>query len=363
MDLSRLRPIFEERGPFLTVHAEVGRASENPAEQLAARWTRVRHELERTGLDDSAMEQVGDRLQQVTHEPGEVRRTLVVAGGRVVLDEVQPGHNPAPEVLDEGALPDLGAWLTAEEQVLPFVLAKVDREGADLEVHRAVAGAATDEESVTGQTFNITKVAVGDWAQHKYQQYAENAWERNAREVAEAVVSVARKHATSAVFVAGEVRARSEVMKALEETGAEIGPYLELESGGRAAGSSETSMWAAVRERLRTLQGSRDADVVARLEEARGRGEGAATGLDEVLPALAKAQVDRLVVDLAAMRERTVDPGNYDGLPLPAGATGPDLPADRVLVAAGALSGADITLLPASMARGGGVSALLRWAD
>lgn len=274
MDLSRLRPIFEERGPFLTVHAEVGRASENPAEQLAARWTRVRHELERTGLDDSAMEQVGDRLQQVTHEPGEVRRTLVVAGGRVVLDEVQPGHNPAPEVLDEGALPDLGAWLTAEEQVLPFVLAKVDREGADLEVHRAVAGAATDEESVTGQTFNITKVAVGDWAQHKYQQYAENAWERNAREVAEAVVSVARKHATSAVFVAGEVRARSEVMKALEETGAEIGPYLEMESGGRAAGASETSMWAAVRERLRTLQGSRDADVVARLEEARGRGGG-----------------------------------------------------------------------------------------
>jgi hypothetical protein len=340
----------------------VGRASENPAEQVAARWTRVRHELEREGLDAALVEQVGERLQEVTHEPGEVRRTLVVAGGRIVFDEVQPGHNPAPEVLEQAALPDLAAWLTAEEQVLPFVLAKVDREGADLEVHRAVSGVATDEESVTGQTFNITKVAVGDWAQRQYQQYAENAWEQNAREVAESIVTMARKHATSAVMVAGEVRARSEVMKALQDQGAEIGPYLELESGGRAAGASEEALWADVREQLRTLQAARDADVAAQLDEARGRGEGAATGLEEVLPALAKAQVDRLVLDLAAIGERTVDVGRYDGLALPPGTTG-ELPADRVLVAAGALSGADVTLLPASMARGGGASALLRWAD
>ncbi len=362
MDLSRLRPIFEQSGPFLTVHAEVGRASENPAEQMAGRWTRVRHELERQGLDDSLIEQVGERLQEVTHERGEVRRTLVIAGGRMVLDEVQPGHNPMPEVLDHAALPDLAAWLTAEEQVLPFVLAKVDREGADLEVHRAVAGAATDEESVTGTTFHITKVGVTDWAEHKYQETAENAWEQNAREVAQSIVTIARKHATSAVLVAGEVRARSEVMKALPDQGAEIGPYVELESGGRAAGASEQSLWAEVRAQLRTLQASRDAEVAAQLDEARGRGDGAATGLEEILPALAKAQVDRLVIDLAAMAEHTVDVDRYDGLSLPPGVSGA-LPADRVLVAAGALSGADLTLLPASMARGGGVSALLRWAD
>lgn len=362
MDLSRLRPIFEESGPFLTVHAEVGRASDNPDEQLAARWTRVRHELEREGLDASLVEQVGERLQEVTHEPGEVRRTIVAAGGRIVFDDVQPGHNPLPEVLERAELPDLTAWLTAEDQVVPFVLAKVDREGADLEVHRAAAGVATDEESVTGQTFNITKVAVGDWAHRKYQQYAENAWEQNAREAAESIVAMARKHATSAVMVAGEVRARSEVLKALHGQGAEIGPYLELERGGRAAGASEEALWDEVHEQLRTLQASRDSDIAAQLDQARGRGEGAATGLDEVLPALAKAQVDRLVVDLAAMSERTVDVGRYAGLPMPSGVGG-ELPADRVLVAAGALSGAEVTLVPASMAHGGGASALLRWAD
>ena len=39
------------------------------------------------------------------------------------------------------------------------------------------------------------------------------------------------------------------------------------------------------------------------------------------------------------------------------------LPADRVLVAAAALTGADLTVLPAAMTHGGGASALLRWDD
>jgi hypothetical protein len=44
-------------------------------------------------------------------------------------------------------------------------------------------------------------------------------------------------------------------------------------------------------------------------------------------------------------------------------ASADELPADRVVVAAAALTDAALSVLPAAMARGGGVSALLRWSD
>jgi hypothetical protein len=80
------------------------------------------------------------------------------------------------------------------------------------------------------------------------------------------------------------------------------------------------------------------------------------------LQALAQARVDRLVLDLDALHEREVRPADHPGLALPAGVdASKSLPADRVLVAAAALSGAELSVLPAELSRGGGVAALLRW--
>jgi hypothetical protein len=143
-----------------------------------------------------------------------------------------------------------------------------------------------------------------------------------------------------------------------------LGPVFEIESGGRGEGTSEEALWDEVHDRLRELVAAEDADVAARLDEGRGRGEGVATGVDEVLDSLVKGQVEQLVVDLQALAEKTVTPGRHQGLPLPAPALeATELPADRVLVAAAALTGARVSVLPASMARGGGASALLRWDD
>ena len=64
------------------------------------------------------------------------------------------------------------------------------------------------------------------------------------------------------------------------------------------------------------------------------------------------------------MSERTVKAADLDGVPLPEpAASSDDLPADRALLAAGALTGARLTVLPKSLARGGGASALLRWSE
>jgi hypothetical protein len=362
--LEQLKPVFEKPGPYLTIHIDVGRASENGAEQVESRWTTIRHELERISAPPALVEQIDDRVHQNTHLPGEVRRTLVAAGGQIVMDDVQPGHNPHPEVVELAELPDLSPWIDQQDQNYPFVLAVVDRVGGEVSAYRTVGRPPVDQETVTGETFYITKVAEGDWAQKQFQQTAENRWHENAELVAEAVRSAAKHIAARAVLVVGEVRARAEVAKAIESLDHGLGTVLEVESGGRAEGASEEAMWSEIHDRLREMVAAEDADVAARVDEGRGRGEGVATGVDEVLDALVKGQVERLVVDLEVLAEKTVVPGQHEGLPLPPAAVeAAELPADRVLVAAAALTGADLTVLPATMAHGGGASALLRWDD
>lgn len=366
MDLTRLRPVFEHDGPFLTLHVEVGRATEDAAQQWDARWTTIRHDLERADVDPKLVADLGERLHENTHAPGEVRRTVVAAPGEVILDEIQVGHSAWPETVDHGDLPDLAGWLSVADRELPFVLVVADREGADIDVYRATSLPREHRESVEGQTFHITKVPEGDWAQKQFQQTAENAWNENAELVADTVRSLAREHRPRAVLVAGDVRARSAIAQLLEdgEPGAAGTTIAQIEAGGRAAGASQEALWDAARVILADLEATADSQVAGALDEARGRGEGAAHGVDEVLDALVRTKVDRLVLDLPAAADKTVDPRRHEGLALPASAAQcTELPADRVLVAAGALTGAQLSLLPAELSHGGGVSALQRWTD
>src|SRR3982750_180187 len=129
MDLERVRPVFEESGPYLTLHVDVGRASETGLEQVESRWTTIRHELEQVSVAGALVEEIDERIHENTHLPGEVRRTSVAAGDRILLDDVQAGHTPHSEVVELAALPDLAAWIDTEDQAYPFVLAVVDRVG------------------------------------------------------------------------------------------------------------------------------------------------------------------------------------------------------------------------------------------
>ena len=144
--------------------------------------------------------------------------------------QVQAGHNPHPEVVDVADLPDLAGWVDVEDQAIPFVLAVVDRTGGDVRTYRATSQPPVDEESVTGETFYVTKVAEGDWAQKQFPQTAENRWHENAELVAEAVRASALAHRALTVFVAGEVRARAEVVKAITQLDHGLDHVVEIEA-------------------------------------------------------------------------------------------------------------------------------------
>lgn len=122
---------------------------------------------------------------------------------------------------------------------------------------------------------------------------------------------------------------------------------------------------------LADLDAHAEKEIADQLAEAAGRHAGAAVGTDAVLDALVRQQVDRLVLDPDEAAGQTVRPGQHEGLALPEPALGAEeLPVDRVVVAAAALSGSKLSLLPAQLipTLGGagnaeGVAAMLRWTD
>lgn len=362
MLLDRIRHVFEHPGPYLTIHAEVGKSTQNGHRQLDARWTTLRHELEDQAVPTELVEDLERRLREVHHLPGEVRRTLVVAGDEVVLDELHTGHALWPETFDRGELPDLSGWLRAADREVPFLLVQVDRTGGDLDFYRAADTRPEHREVEGAARFYITKVPQGDWAQSQYQRGAEENWKHNAQEVADAVASVVREKRPRLLLVAGDVRAVQQLTDVLPDLPTEV---VRLESGGRAAGTSEQALNEEIQRVLAEHEARHQQQIADQLAEASGRGQGeAAVGVRDVLDAFVRGQVDTLVLDLSAVTGERVHPGEFEGLVLPSpAADAEELPADRVLLAAAALSDAQVAVLPAELVPTEPVAALLRWAQ
>jgi hypothetical protein len=359
MHLDALRPVFDHSGPYLTVHAEVGRTDEHALDQLDARWTTLRHELEHRDVVPALIDTIGELLHENTHVDGEARRTIVATARDVVFDQVQPGHASWPETVDVDDLPDLSGWLRQADRAIPFLLVQVDRTGGDLAFYRASSRSPADERTVQGESFQITKVPDGDWAQKQYQNRAQGLWAQNASAVADEVTSMVRTLRPRAILVAGDVRATEELVEAL---GANPTPVVRLRSGGRAAGTSDEALWQEVSTVLAELEAHDDEQAAERVAEGAGQGRGVALGAADVLDALVRGQVDELVLDLDRAHESTVHPAEFPGLELPDPArSSAEAPADRVLLAAAALTGAEVSLLPAALIPDHGVAAVLRW--
>lgn len=357
MRLDAVRDVLSRKPPFVTVHSEVGRASENARQQADARWTTLRHRLEGEPIPAEVTDEIGTRLQALPGVAGAARRTIVATDDGVVLDELLTTPTPWPESTDVGLLPDLSAWLTQSGRLVPFCLVVVDRQGADIGFHRGLGVPGSDDLTVEGDDYYLTKVPQGDWAQKQFQQTAENTWQRNAEDVADAVRSGLREHPAEVVLLAGDQRARHLVADALD---AGVGTVVHLDSGGRAAGTSDEARWAEIERVLADVEAHAEATALERLHEAEGQGRGAVRGLHEVLDALAESRAEHLLVDLRALHDQEVDPAGHPGLVMPEGVSG-HLPADRVLVAAAAATQAEVSVLSAGQDGLPEVAALVRW--
>lgn len=369
MRLDTVRPIYEHSGPFVSLHLDVSRDTEDARQQLDARWTTTRHDLERADVSADLLAELEERLREPTHVAGLARQTIVASRDEVLFDDVRAGTTTWPESVGVGPLPDLAGWVSMADGQFPFLLVRADRLGADLELYVAGNSAMAESQSVEGSDLHLQKVPDGDWAQKKFQQRSENQWHENAQLAVAAVEHLLVGRGVRLVVISGDVRARADMAQMLGERD-DVTIVQSDAGGGRAAGGSDEALWAEVHRALADLE-AHSVDLIAqRLARGLAVSEGVVTGPDAVADALVKGAVEQVVLDLPDAHAAGVSAADHPGLALPASAMDAgELPADQVLVAAAALTDAEVSVvpheipLPRELTLSSGVAALLRWDD
>jgi hypothetical protein len=349
--------LLDDPGPFASVYVDVSRDMEDRHRvvELAARG--ACDSLLEQGAPSSVIDDIGDLLTANVHAEAPVSRAIVATVRGVLLDEVSRARTDQATAT-WAPLPDLGAWITDEDTRVPFMLALVDHEGGQVSVYRSIRRSAEVTESVGSPDVHEHKFHGGGWSHLRFQHVAENAWKRNAEEVAAEIERQARR-GVDMIILAGDPHSRSQVVDALGDLRAEL---IQLESGGRAADGGDDALFHQVNDILaRHLTATKLADVHA-LRDRLGKGEAVAIGIADVVDALVRGQVDRLLIDVDRSREFSVEPPRHPGLSFGAVKDLPEsIRADLALIAAAALTDADVTVTRARTMGGAPAAALLRW--
>lgn len=370
MRLDQWHDLTTRAGPFATVAFDATRDDPEAAQEVRLRWRSQADALERHGAPAAVIEQLAQVADEPTGRPGKIGRLLVAAADGVALDLVLP-RPPVREGAMWGAVPSLMPVVRAFADGTSYLLVTIDTAGADL----TVVGAGGDElerEGVDGSHDVLHKVPGGGWAQRRMQSRVEDSVERNADEVALAVTAEVGRFGPDLVLVAGENRS---VTRLLEQLPQPVRERTEvLASGSRAAGLDSASTQREVHEVLDRRTRSLRAAAVERFGSASSRQREAVQGLEDVVTALQRGQVDELLLHDDPSTDLTLwvsgDPlqlalrrDDLLAMGVDEDAVG-EVRADAAVVWSLLGSGAAITLLePDDAPLVGGIGAVLRWAD
>ncbi len=333
-----LRALVGAADWFFTVVLPVPSDRNDAAQGFALEWVNARREL--AGWDDSELAVADGLIAGVDHDGGAALIVVHGRGGPSVVEFLdEPIRQP---MVHQGPLPRLAPLIEAQARVIPHVVVETDRAGADLTAFDG--GTVLGTETVDGDTEHLHRGHPGGWSQRRFQQRAENTWERNAHDVADAVAVLARKVDAKLVAVAGDVRAQTFVLDALPADVSDLAVKIE-------AGSPD----GIADEVVRLLSDQVAVQVVALADQLRtslANGQ-ATTDADATIRSLVEGRVDTLLVHDDGSPEPVLV-GDHAGFP--DGARVVD-----AAIAAALRTDASIVVVPRLAVLDGPVAALLRW--
>jgi hypothetical protein len=356
--------VFEGSGPFLTLYLETSGDVENAGPRVELRWKNVRAGLPQEGVPEDLLGAV-DPLVEGSHLAG-ATLALVASVDGVLWSDNLPDPPPREVVAHWASLPSVVPLLAHEQSKLPHVAVLASRATAELAA-RTPDGDGSGPVVVEGERPpHLTRSAPGGWSQPRYQHRAEVVWERNAADVAEVLADLVDRVRPRLVAVAGDVRA---VQLLREKSPKRVSALMEL------VGGELDSVDAVLEQAAKLVDATVEQDtrgLLDRFEQERGQNDLAADGVAETFAALARAQVDTLLVADRLDDRRTAwfgEAGHHVALDRDAlVAAGVTTPAEGrlvdVAVRAALTTGATVRVLGADDERapGDGLGALLRFA-
>lgn len=289
MDLTFLQPLYETSTPVASLYINTSRDTEDADHAIRVRWGKARDELRERGLDETTLEAM-DRVVGATEGvPGPHGQAVYAAGGKVLLDSTV-SEPPQDYFVRVGTLPDPLPALAAEGHHVPHAIAVVDSIGADLTAEYADGRTVTRR--VEGKDHPIHMPRGGGYHHNQMQRATDEQVGHNLDDVAETFAELVDRSKAEVVAVAGEASVRGDLVQRLPERVRERA--VELESGSRAPGSETSPVQEELGEHLDRQTDEHVRDAVEAFE--RGGSDGsAAEGLDSVVHALQRGQVDTLL--------------------------------------------------------------------
>jgi hypothetical protein len=368
MRLTALQQLSGRQGPFVSVSMDVTRGDEVAARELETRWRDLERGLKESGAPAGLLKSIGDALLEPTGQAGHVGRLVIADASEIVVDLVLP-RRPVTEEALFGPAPLVLPAFRALSDRLPYLLAEVDRTGADITVVGPL-GTPSDHLQVQGSHDVIHRVAGGQLSQRRIQARAEDSWAGNAAEVAKELETLIAQHHPAVVLLDGDVVAVTDVLSAAGGRLKELA--VRLKSGSRADGASRTARDVQIEAVIVGQQRADHAALLDRFGTEEGRQQAAVQGLEDAVDAARRAQVQELFLHDDPASTRTVWMGSQ---PVEIGVTSDDVRtmgatdpvrvrADTALVWAVLSTDAGLTLLdPDERTLSDGIGALLRWSD
>lgn len=346
-------------GPVVSVYLDTVGAVEDAANRTRLSWKNLRRQLGEDGAPEAALTAVDACLPGVSGAAGTLAAFATAEG---LLGVQQLPESTTASSAAVGPLPDLIPLLTVRQREVPLVVVATDRLGADL---LAVLPDTTDvEQSVRGEELHVTRSAPGGWSQRRFQQRAENRWDANSREVAEALTRLVETTSARLVVATGDVRAmqflRAQLPPRVAALVVEVqGDYSSVDNAAEQA--REVAAAVAAQETETVLE-----NYARELEQ----GGNACIGAESTL-ALAAGQAEEVLLDpsrsaggVAWFATEPVMVAGDNATVTTAGASDSQrAPLENVLVWGAAASGAAVRVAPAGAPQldSSGVGALLRY--
>ncbi len=282
--MTTLSDLYRLPGPFASVVVRSPSSASDAAHRLEIRWKNARRELETAGASEKMLARFDGTVTQLAHgqSTGGIA-SVITTDGEPLVEFLRDDPNTNTTRL--GAIPTLTPILASRQAALPYVVAFVDRTGADLAA--VSAGAIGDYVIVEGELTHIHRGQAGGWSQRRYQQRAENRWESNANEVADALVELVHRVGARLVCVSGDVRA---VGFLYDHLPAAIKPLVMILTEG-----DDEAVWRAADRAVAELVEHDSEALVAAVADRRPHRTATANSSD-VLRALGEGRVQTLLV-------------------------------------------------------------------
>lgn len=283
-----LHDLYDLPEPVVSVYFGM---EERAGDDVDLRRRVIRHRLLRAATGSTVVEAVEDALSEVPRGPGMLAAFVGHDGSQRSFE--MPEADLADRVT-RAALPDVVPFLRWRQYRPPYVLAVLDRTGAEVSVRVSPENGARTA-TVPGPDDVIERNAPGGPSQGRYQNRAEDSWLHNSARTARAVTAALSDSGARLLILAGDVRAVRYFRDKLPEWVREEVRVAAV-PGGRHADGSEVLREANLDRTVRTMVDARLREAVADVVDQSGPGGLGVQGLPAVIHALARGQIHKLLI-------------------------------------------------------------------